>query len=231
MEGEGRGEISRCLKDWEQFQHLPPHSSSFPNEPQVLSVSEARTEAQAYSAGWEMVVLRQASYDDDCIIFPPSKHEGLHVSILNYQHQEEVKSEPNPSLSRLDVDIGDPQSQRQPFDSRLRTAEYIVKRLRFMFEILQSKIFRIIFLVRTSCTARRRRAWPFASSIAVAATLFLSLLYWWVPHRNRRLRRDKLDHLILLIKNQDEISQLLYQIAQINEALSAHHKVPLHRIG
>nr|DAD31345.1 TPA_asm: hypothetical protein HUJ06_010196 [Nelumbo nucifera] len=194
-------ENTQVLKDWEQVQHLPLHSSSSSLN-QARIVSEAGAEAQTHSMGWEMVVLRQTLYGDDCTVFPPRKHEGL---LPDDQRQEEEELESEPPSPPSGADVEDLTHPRQPSDSRLRVVEHIVKCLNLGFELFYYKVFSIVSSVRTSCSAGSRAIWSFASSTGAAATLMLSLFFLRVHQRRRRLRQERKDHIILLLKQQDEV--------------------------
>ncbi|KAK4844965.1 hypothetical protein QYF36_026564 [Acer negundo] len=57
-----------------------------------------------------------------------------------------------------------------------------------------------------------------------AAGVAVFVIWWWLRHR--RTQRESVDYLKLTIKQKDEkITQLLHQIAQMNQVLVARHKV------
>ncbi|KAK0587048.1 hypothetical protein LWI29_016569 [Acer saccharum] len=57
-----------------------------------------------------------------------------------------------------------------------------------------------------------------------AAGVAVFVIWWWLRHR--RTQRESVHYLKLTIKQKDEkITQLLHQIAQMNQVLVARHKV------
>ncbi|KAJ4960746.1 hypothetical protein NE237_020656 [Protea cynaroides] len=205
-----RETISFVFKDWEQIHPLPLQSSSF----QAHACSEGEARERPPSMGWEVVLRQETLYADDYSIFPPRDHEGLDISFHGEQRQgrqEQEVAEEEPELSTP-----------RPSDSRLRVTGCVLKQLRFGFEFLCSKNFRIVSSV-CSRVLRRVTIWSFPSATGVAAALLLSLLYvsvrWW----RRRIQLGKLDRLILLVREQDQkISRLSQQI----EVITAHHRAP-----
>ncbi|KAL2516038.1 uncharacterized protein Fot_30009 [Forsythia ovata] len=90
-------------------------------------------------------------------------------------------------------------------------------------EILRSKVNNTMSLIWSNLALTRRVSLTFLS--ATVAAMLLAFLYF---RRRRRFRaqEDKTNQLIRIIKEKDEkISQLLDQIAGMNEALLAFHRV------
>ncbi|XP_042497089.1 uncharacterized protein LOC122075931 [Macadamia integrifolia] len=234
--------------------------SSFPLSSSIQTHNFPSTDVQEEppSTGWEVVLRRETQSADDYSIFPPSNHEGLHIPfqedhLQGRQEQlvseEEPESEveastspmpspsPSPSPSPTPTPTPSPSDSVLEFptprlsDSSLRVAGDIVKQLRFGLEFLCSNFFRIASSLRSRIIIRGN-FWPVSSSIGVAAALLSSLLYMGVRRWRRRIQLGKLDRLILLIQEQDQkISRLSQQIAQMNEVLSAHYRVPVLRKG
>ncbi|KAF8390172.1 hypothetical protein HHK36_024694 [Tetracentron sinense] len=198
-------EISEGLKDWEEIQS----SSS----------AQAQAEAQTHSRPWETVVRRNSLYDYSSV-FPPSDHEGLPISSQDDLPQEEPEPESEPS------------SPSPSADSRLQVVGDIAKWFSFGFQVLCSKFIHISSSVR-SYSASRGKVWISAPTTGVvAAAMLLSMFYMMLRQSRRRSRQEKNDRLILLIKEKDEkINQLLHQISQMNEVLSARCRVPVLRSG
>ncbi|XP_057422358.1 uncharacterized protein LOC130716170 [Lotus japonicus] len=65
--------------------------------------------------------------------------------------------------------------------------------------------------------------------VAAAAAVLVAVE---IRRRHRRPGRRSVDHAVCLLREKDErISQLLLQIAQLNEVLLSRRQVPVHRIG
>ncbi|KAK7368370.1 hypothetical protein VNO80_10395 [Phaseolus coccineus] len=78
--------------------------------------------------------------------------------------------------------------------------------------------------------------WSFShvAGASAAAAVLVSLVYVGIRRRRRSVGRRNVvaDRCVHLLKEKDEnISQLLRQIAQLNELLSSSRKVPVHQIN
>ncbi|ESW30626.1 hypothetical protein PHAVU_002G169000 [Phaseolus vulgaris] len=77
-------------------------------------------------------------------------------------------------------------------------------------------------------------SFPNVAGASAAAAVLVSLLYVGIRRRRRSVGRQNVvgDRCVHLLKEKDEnISQLLRQIAQLNELLSSRRKVPVHQIN
>ncbi|XP_043703955.1 uncharacterized protein LOC122654049 [Telopea speciosissima] len=226
--------ISIPYKDWEHIYPLPFESSSFSLSSSILTHTCSETDGpeEPPSTGWEVVMCRDTQFADDYSIFPPSNHEGLHIPFQDdlLLGRQDPESEVEASTSPSDSDVEDATPRLS--DSSLRVAGDVVKQLRFGLKFLSSNFFRIASSVRSRVISGGS-IWSVSSSIGVAAALLSSsLLYIGVRRWRRRIHLEKLDRLILLIQEQNEkISRLSQQIAQMNEVLSARHRVPVLRKG
>ncbi|POO03477.1 hypothetical protein TorRG33x02_006820 [Trema orientale] len=154
-------------------------------------------------------------------------------------------SSPTPPSSSSSTNLRPEEEARRPLplpppprrsDSRLVLVIEIAKQLRLRFGILSREVLGAACKV---CDYKlvAGKFWSIASVAGVVAAVLLSLLYArlrrrprWRPRALRR--RDDNGRLLLLLREKDEkISQLLFQIAEMNEALSARRRVPVIRIG
>ncbi|XP_068657596.1 uncharacterized protein [Aristolochia californica] len=210
-------EISNsCFIDWEE---VPPESSS--------SSSSIGGREGPVVAPTTQPLPPPVRFDDFSNIFPPSSHEGLHVQI------EPEPSSPPPSRPFW-ADV----VQSQPLSvSRVQLRADFARRLRSGLGVLYSKL----LLLRRSvypCRFSRRAVSSYSAGVAVG--IFGVLLLYL----RRRRRASGSDSLLLLIREKDEISQLLRQVAQMNEKISqllhhiaqmnevlisAHHRIPVIR--
>ncbi|KDP41245.1 hypothetical protein JCGZ_15652 [Jatropha curcas] len=176
---------------------------------------------------WEQV-QPEIILQDDLSVFPPSYHEGLQISPPQPPPLPPSPPDSQPPIQPSSVVVcsaeGEEVFSPSP-DSKAKVGNEIGKCLRWRFEILRSGIVWIASRARGGSGF-----WSLASVSAVFATavlLYLKLQKWrqWV-------REESENRLIHLIKEKDQkISQLLLQIAQMNEMLSARRKVPVVRVG
>ncbi|KAF2325422.1 hypothetical protein GH714_028550 [Hevea brasiliensis] len=175
----------------------------------------------------EIVAARNNNHlPDDLSIFPPSYHEGLQLP-----QPSPTPPPDSPTLSRASsvavcsTEAGEGLSLPSDSISKPSAGNEIGKRLRLRFEILRSGIFRIASRARG-----RGGFWSFASVSVVVATAVL--LYSRVQRWRQWIRKESENRLIHLIKEKDQkISQLLVQIAQMNEMISVRKKIPVTRVG
>ncbi|KAK9278793.1 hypothetical protein L1049_028371 [Liquidambar formosana] len=176
-------EVSEGIKEWEQIQSLKE---------------------------WSMVVIRD-SLSDDCSVFPPINHEGLHISSRhNHQNPEcpspspSLPSLPSPSPSPSDETGEDPQSS-SPSNYRIRLPVDVSRWFAIGLEVLRSKFLGIVPSFRYNA-AIGGSVWSFAPVAGLVTSLLLSLLYMRVRRRrHRRCLEQSRDHLLLLIKERDEV--------------------------
>lgn len=160
-------------------------------------------------------------------ISPPSNHEGLLVTPpLSPQHHPfhqpiSATSSPPPSPSYT--------SSLTPSSSGVEETEFpnlpetVSTGAKARLGILSSGVLRIAYGIRS-----RFGIWSIAS---VAAILVVALYGRRWQRWRRRGQKENRDQMMLLINQKDEkIKQLLIQIDQMNEILSARKRVPVHRI-
>ncbi|KAA0038912.1 hypothetical protein IC582_021245 [Cucumis melo] len=160
-------------------------------------------------------------------VFPPILHEDLPV--LTVENHIPSSDESESSESSDSSDSSTPESS----DMRLRAV--VVEAIMRGCEVVKAKV--VSGIVGFGCYGVRLRSIFGATAMAGLLIVLLFLLKMkmkvWLPWRPRGLavRRDKEEPLVLLLKHKDEkINQLLLQIAQMNETLSARRKVPVVRI-
>ncbi|XP_062084046.1 uncharacterized protein LOC133790429 [Humulus lupulus] len=179
--------------------------------------------------------------------FSPPHVAGTHVH-LQQDHSPDSpsssssSSSPTPAVSSsssTNLRPNEEEARRRPeSDSRLAAVKEFKKQLRLRFGILKTDVLGVAAKV---CNYRLVAVWRFWSIVSVAGAItavLLSFIYaklWrprWRPRVLPRRRRENNEPLLLLLKEKDEkISQLLVQIAQMNEALSARRRVPVIRVG
>ncbi|PSR84982.1 SKI/DACH domain-containing protein [Actinidia chinensis var. chinensis] len=94
--------------------------------------------------------------------------------------------------------------------------------------LLRSGIVRVAFAVRNYAVC----GGCFWSFLCVAGALVVSVLYVKVRRWGRRVLRENEDRLMMLVGEKDkQISQLLLQVSQMNEILSARRRVAVVRVG
>lgn len=95
--------------------------------------------------------------------------------------------------------------------------------------VLRSWVVRVGYGVR-SCGGCGGGFWSFACATGVLAlaVVYVKVMRW----RRTVFRRESEERLMLLLREKDkQINQLLLQIAQMNEILSAQRTVPVIRFG
>lgn len=154
------------------------------------------------------LVIRDDYYNDGSSIFPPSEHEDLPFLEEDCDSSRNMSS-PRSSSPYARSDIGAPTEEQH---SRLSiTMNEIGTRL-YTFG-------RRVFHVFIYSSSRRCSSIFPATALVVALFACIKILQW----RNR---------LLFIIRERDQrISQLLHQIAHMNEILSARRKVPVLRIN
>ncbi|KAF6142732.1 hypothetical protein GIB67_018443, partial [Kingdonia uniflora] len=154
----------------------------------------------------------------DSLVFPPSDHEGLHIQQQQQRHIDDVVEDgkdDGPPISEPQLD------QHGQSDLRIQlTRDSFVKKLKLGFEILRVKFTRIGRSYCCNLNTGGGGADSVAGCGVVAATLFVSLLWW---RSSRRCRSERMNRLMVLLRDQNEkITQLLDQVRRLNEILSAH---------
>ncbi|KAL2516089.1 uncharacterized protein Fot_30060 [Forsythia ovata] len=204
------------------------------------------------STPWSMVAIRDYGEDNNhpTIIFPPINHENLQISTNSPPISKEfpqIHSKPSITSSPYNDENSESDSYSysdsdsnssatfSPSDSsavsaspsllspKARSAADIALWFDSWVEILRSKVNNTMSLIWSNLALTRRVSLTCLS--ATVAAMLLAFLYF---RRRRRFRaqEDKTNQLIRIIKEKDEkISQLLDQIAGMNEALLAFHRV------
>ncbi|KAK9675957.1 hypothetical protein RND81_11G044300 [Saponaria officinalis] len=156
------------------------------------------------------LVLRENYYSDGSEIFPPTEHEGLPLLPTVCKSEEEDTLSVS-SLSGAVSETDSSTQRRVESDSKLSVIMRGVGRRMFA-----------VFVTNFRCQVSGLRPGSVVvpgAVIAVAVFACLKILQL----KNR---------LLLLIREKDQrISQLMSQIAQMNEILSARRKVPILRIN
>ncbi|BAT74480.1 uncharacterized protein HKW66_Vig0002190 [Vigna angularis] len=181
---------------------------------------------------WNMEVINenylevgdQASSTDDPPIPPPTHHELSLSQIVptTVTDPEDGASSPlTPSTA--------------PLDWRVRVVNEGKKLLRLRLEGMRERVVGIASKV-SNWAMYTGAFWSFThvAGASAAAAVLVSLVYVGIRRRRRRAGRRNVvaDHCVFLLKEKDEkISQLLHQIAQLNEVLSSRRKVPVHQIN
>ncbi|PKA59858.1 hypothetical protein AXF42_Ash015916 [Apostasia shenzhenica] len=183
--------------------------------------------------GWEAVALpltsemngrtwkTVAASSDDCSIFPPNLHEGLHQ---RYDLDQTLAAQPPPDpLQKPIIERYFLLSEKKEEDRCPALMPLSNSAKRMMGSGLQ--------LVRSKVSARGGGrgeasgicAWSFA---ALAGMVGMAGIFLYL---RRRHQREK-DFLLFLIREKDQkIGLLLHQIAELNAVLAAHRKVPVLR--
>ncbi|XP_074278751.1 uncharacterized protein LOC141602355 [Silene latifolia] len=157
------------------------------------------------------MVLKENYYSDGSPVFPPTEHEGLPLLPVDCKSSEEEDSLSVASLPVVDSDTDDSRHDQMKQDSNISVVISKVKG-RFL------KVFATKFRFKISSMKRGSVLVP-GALLAVALFACFKFLQW----KNRVLN---------LIREKDQrISQLLSQVAQMNEILSARRKVPILRIN
>ncbi|KAL9246358.1 hypothetical protein vseg_019903 [Gypsophila vaccaria] len=197
----GTSEISNEFSDWEEVLDLYDRHQPPSSSPTEQQNLEFR------------LVLRENYYSDGSSVFPPTEHEGLPLLPSVGKSEEEDTL----SVSSLPGAVSDMDSWTQRGiepDSKLSRGVCGISAVgRRMF---------MVFVTNVRCQIsglRRGSVIVPGAVLAVAIFACLKILQW----KNR---------LLLLIREKDQrISQLLSQIAHMNEILSARRKVPILRIN
>ncbi|XAR50020.1 hypothetical protein NMG60_11004230 [Bertholletia excelsa] len=162
--------------------------------------------------------------NDSSVVFPPSNHEGLHVSstpsLSGSNHDDHQQEDDHTFLySQSEENELCPPA---PLDGGCEVARFVG----FCFEFLRSRVNCFLSSLRHYFSLGRAHR-SFSSAAGVAMVL---LLWWFYVAVRRRIQRSRVhresrDQLILRIKEKDEkINQLLHQIAQMNQLLLALHR-------
>ncbi|RDY08268.1 hypothetical protein CR513_07519, partial [Mucuna pruriens] len=201
------------IDEWQQIEHSPETSE------------------------WNMVVINenylvgdQGSSTDD----PPSPthHELSLLQIVPTTITDPEDGTSSPLTASSDGD-GVP-APSPPSDWRERVVNEGKKLLKLRLEAMTESVVGVSSKVSNwaMCTGV---FWSFAhvTGAAAAAAVLVSLVYVGIRRRRRRVgRQNVVDRWSYLLGEKDEkISQLLFQIAQLNEVLSSRRKVPVHRIN
>ncbi|XP_024029418.1 CASP-like protein 4A1 isoform X2 [Morus notabilis] len=219
-------DLSDDLSEWEQIQS--PFSHTRPSHHQSTSPRQIDDDHQSLPLSPPPQDLEPRRSP---ALPPPQEPNSPSPSSSSSSPTPESPPVP-PSSSSSRNSKRDEEATRRRSDSRLVAAREIGKRLRLRLGILSAEVLRAASKV-CNYWMIAGRFWSVVSVVGVLTAMLLSLLYVKLKPRwrTRRLLRDDKERLILLLKEKDEISQLLVQIAEMNEALSARRRVPVLRVG
>ncbi|KAH9606977.1 hypothetical protein KSS87_013752 [Heliosperma pusillum] len=193
---------SEEFSDWEEVRN--PYGQKPPSSP----TDEKSLERLEYK-----LVLRENYYSDGSPVFPPNEHEGLDILPVDCKSSDE---EDSLSVMSSPVVVSDTDDSRQHQMKHGSNTSVRVVFSKVKGRIL--KVFATNFRWQISSMRRGSIVVP-GALLAVALFACLKFLQW----RNRLLH---------LIREKDQrISQLLSQVAHMNEILSARRKVPILRIN
>ncbi|KAM7487463.1 hypothetical protein LguiB_024947 [Lonicera macranthoides] len=189
---------------WEvlnEWEQIPPPYSATPNTAQWDDDDD------------DTVVVRDTFTHSS--IFPPINHEGLPV-IPQPPPQQPTGEGGGKGEEEVGGEVG--------------------KKLRERLGVLRSGIVRLAHRVGNYAVCEVG-LWSIAAATSGTVALVLVLVSFcsrmqrWRRGRQRLPRREDMDNLMLLIKEKDKrINQLLLQIAQMDEILSASRRVPVFRV-
>ncbi|WOL17659.1 hypothetical protein Cni_G26452 [Canna indica] len=177
--------------------------------------------SEEHARGWEMVAAGASSYDE-CSIFPPSLHEGLHlrpdplpITTPYFLSQEQDRVVEEPSSCPTSVEL-DGEMKPMPWGSLSDSAKRLI---RSGLEVIHAK-FALCRGERRGGNFAGRGVW----SLAAVAGAVSALIYM-----RRRRRREK-ELLLLLLQEKDQrIRELLNQIALMNLMIASHQQVSVRR--
>lgn len=154
---------------------------------------------EEHGKGWELV---PSAIYDDCSIFPPSHHEGLHLR---------QDPDAHPSLpSDRDTEPSSPVVEKEEWARRARRVSESARRLvAWGVELFDDKI------------GFSGTVWPYAAAVVAVAAVVLA---------RRRHRKEKNNLLLLLLQEKDQrINLLLNQIELMREIIAANNQVSILR--
>ncbi|TKY58908.1 hypothetical protein E2542_SST15982 [Spatholobus suberectus] len=209
------------IDEWQQIEHRSPETS-----------------------GWNTIVINenyievgsdQASSPDDPPSPTPTHHElSLQIVPTTIKDPEAGTSSPLTPSSSATVSDEEGVPAPPPLDWRVRAVNDGQKLLKLRLEAMRERVVGVASKVSNwaMCTGV---FWSFThvTGAAAVAAVLVSLVYVGIRQRRRRVgRRNVVDRWVCLLREKDEkISQLLFQIAQLNEVLSSRRKVPVHQIN
>ncbi|XP_015894997.3 uncharacterized protein LOC107428911 [Ziziphus jujuba] len=224
--------VAEDFSEWEQVQTPIP---------ETLPANHPSWESNAVVVGNNCNVHHHCFSD----VFPPPTHHNHRVSQLPHPsdlvqappHRPNSIS-PSPSSSSLSTSSGsdddDARDCKKPWlASPLLAANEVGKRLRLRFGVISAEVLRLVSKA-SDYKLSPGGFWAIASIMTGAVTVaMLSLLYARLLKRWRqRVYHHDKERLVFLLRQKDEkIRELLLQVAQMNEILSARRRVPVHRIG
>ncbi|XP_038889624.1 uncharacterized protein LOC120079493 [Benincasa hispida] len=169
-----------------------------------------------------LVIRENYFVHEESPVFPPIHHEDLPVGSVSIASDQSESSELSESSSA-------------PTTSDLRWRAVVGEAILRSCEMFKAKVVSGI-VGFGSYAVRLCSVFPVTAMAAVLVILVfllkmkMKLRLPWRP-RSVAVSRDNEDRLVLLLQHKDEkISQLLLQIAEMNETLSARRKVPVVRI-
>ncbi|XP_015883414.3 uncharacterized protein LOC107419190 [Ziziphus jujuba] len=209
--------------------HLPLPIPQDLNDSQLIQTSNPH---QTHFKHSSMVLIRDSLNHNDCSVFPPINHENLHPIPLQEQRplspslssssSSPLASSSSSSFSPSDAEYSDPESPL-PLETRVQKPGSKANTwVGFGFEVLRSKL----LAFASSFIGYRWGIQSFGSTFV--GIIGMAMMMWSLYMRSRQRRsREKL---MQLVKQKDQkIFQLLHQIAELNEVLVAHHRLPANR--
>ncbi|GFZ03559.1 hypothetical protein Acr_16g0001830 [Actinidia rufa] len=200
-EGEEREQVSEDSRsEWEAIHYPHPHPHPHhlqPPQTHHRSLSDSQTQYK----GWSMVTVE----DDRSFVFPPVNHEGLHLSSTPSSSLSNRKSSDSPSEENGWV----PPHPAEAADAGSGGGGEVARWAGLGFELFRDKVSGLVSSIRYFVDVRGA-SWSFCSATGVAT----AVLAWWlfvvIRRRRRRLevRSESRDHLILFIKEKDEVSYI-----------------------
>lgn len=188
------------------------------------------TKAHWHDCEENPVGIKDGIFTADRAIFPRSNHENLAIVSLNKDQLIEEQQQLHPlssSPASLSSD-GDHHSEVEEAEVEDRAGNWIRTGLGFF----RSGIEKIVSRMRNHAD-RRASILLFASATTgVGAMLLVVALYRRAKRWKRQLLPESKQHLILLIREKDQkIDQLVHQVIQLNDMLSARRRVPVVQVA
>ncbi|GAA0162940.1 hypothetical protein LIER_39500 [Lithospermum erythrorhizon] len=162
-------------------------------------------------------------------VFPPIYHEGLQMYTSQESQLQESSSE-HTIYSRLnddedvDEDNNDDNGSKADEDDGVENEDGRKKGV-----FVEEWRCRVVQFGRTS----KRAKWWLSGFAMTGIVSMVAVSLWWmkVGRRRKRMQMERVQQLMLLIREKDQkINQLLLQIAQMNETLSTRRSVPVIRV-
>ncbi|KAL5193265.1 hypothetical protein HKD37_20G055510 [Glycine soja] len=177
---------------------------------------------------WNMVVI-----NENYLVGDQASSTNNELSLLQIVPTTVTDPEVDGTSSPLTVSSSE--GETAPLDWRVRVVSEAKKVLKVRLEGVRERVVGVASKVGNWAMCAGA-FWSFTqvAGAAAAAAVLLSLVYVGIRRRRRRVGRRNVvvDPWVYLLKEKDEkISQLLFQIAQLNEMLSSRRRVLVHQIN